>query len=106
MAENYAIPFGCIVNVISFEDCAIGYDIIDQLVSKTGGLPYNISFSDINKEKVATNETIDFLKLEMVDAFCDSTKQFCYGTKISIQTSNTKIKIHSPSEYKKMMKVE
>ena len=45
LALDYAIPYSCVVNVIGFEDCAISYDVIDQIVSKSGGIPYNISFA-------------------------------------------------------------
>ena len=45
MALDYAIPYSCVVNVIGFEDCAISYDVIDQVVNKSGGIPYNIGFS-------------------------------------------------------------
>lgn len=55
LALDYAIPNSCVVNVIGFEDCAISYDVIDQLVSKTGGIPYNISFSLNKGEKTVTN---------------------------------------------------
>ena len=29
LALKYAIKSNCVVNIISFEDCAIGYDVID-----------------------------------------------------------------------------
>ena len=61
------------VNIISFEDCSIGYDVIDEIVKWTGGVPYCIGFKDPEKitfgekpklapgEKLVGHETIAFL---------------------------------------------
>jgi hypothetical protein len=38
-----------VVNIISFEDCAIGYDVIDEVIKRTGGVPYSIGFKEENK---------------------------------------------------------
>ena len=41
-----AIKTNCVVNIISFEDCSIGYDVIDEIIKRTGGVPYSIGFTD------------------------------------------------------------
>jgi len=41
---KYAIKSNSVVNIISFEDCAIGYDVIDEIIKRTGGVPYSIDF--------------------------------------------------------------
>lgn len=73
-------------------------------MSKTGGIPYNIGFLEEKKEKIVTSETIDSLNMEMMTGFCDSTRQFCYETKLSIKSSNPKIIISVSDEYKKFVK--
>lgn len=45
MALKYAKPLNCVVNVLTFEDCCIGYDQLDQLVEFTGGIPCQIEFT-------------------------------------------------------------
>jgi hypothetical protein len=35
-----------VVNIISFDDCAIGYDVIDEIIKRTGGVPYSIGFTE------------------------------------------------------------
>lgn len=44
LALKYAIKSNSVVNIISFEDCAIGYDVIDEIIKRTGGVPYSIDF--------------------------------------------------------------
>jgi hypothetical protein len=44
LANKYAVKSNCVVNVISFDDCAIGYDVVDEIIKRTGGVPYSISF--------------------------------------------------------------
>jgi hypothetical protein len=46
LASEYAVKSNCVVNIISFEDCAIGYDVIDEVVKRTGGVPYSIGFTE------------------------------------------------------------
>ena len=105
MALDYAIPYSCVVSVIGFEDCAISYDVIDQVVSKSGGIPYNIGFSMENNEKTVVKNTIQDLNFEMISGFCLGTKQFFYETKIGVRASNKKVKI-SCEEYKKFIKYQ
>lgn len=44
LATQYAVKANCVVNIISFEDCSIGYDVIDEIIKRTGGVPYSIGF--------------------------------------------------------------
>lgn len=62
LANKYAIKSNCVVNVISFDDCAISYDVIDEVIKRTGGVPYSIGFIEQNKQKVVDEkETINYL---------------------------------------------
>ena len=61
LADNYAVKSNCVVNIISFEDCSIGYDVIDEVIKTTGGVPYSIGFKEDNKEKIVEDNTINFL---------------------------------------------
>lgn len=84
------------VNIISFEDCSIGYDVIDEIVKRTGGVPYSIELKEHEKERVVNNDTISYLNFEMVTGFCESTKQFCFDNKLVVKCSNPDIKIRVP----------
>ena len=86
------------VNIISFEDCSIGYDVIDEIIKRTGGVPYSIEFTEDNKEKIVTSETVSYLNFEMTTGFCESTKQFCFDNKLAIKSSHPNIKIKVPAD--------
>jgi hypothetical protein len=94
-----------VVNIISFEDCSIGYDVIDEIIKWTGGVPYSIGFKEENKEKMVDNDTIAFLNFEMTTGFCESTKQFCFDNKLAIKISNPNIKIRISEELQMFLKV-
>jgi hypothetical protein len=85
-----------VVNIISFDDCTIGYDVIDEIIKRTGGVPYSIEFKELNKEKMVTLETINFLNFEMTTGFCESTKQFCFDNKLAVKISHPSIRIKVP----------
>jgi hypothetical protein len=59
-----------VVNIISFEDCSIGYDVIDEIVKRTGGVPYCIGLKEEGNEKIVDYDTINFLNFEMMTGFC------------------------------------
>ena len=46
IGREYGKKYNCVINVITFEDCVIGYDVIDQAVGITGGLPCQIVFEN------------------------------------------------------------
>lgn len=95
-----------VVNIISFEDCSIGYDVIDEIVKWTGGVPYSIGFKEnAQKEKMVTVETIVFLNFEMTTGFCESTKQFCFDNKMVIKASHPDVKIRVPEELQLFLKI-
>jgi hypothetical protein len=43
------VKSNCVVNIISFEDCSIGYEVLDEIVKRTGGLPYLINLAEEKK---------------------------------------------------------
>lgn len=96
----------CVVNIISFEDCAIGYDVIDEVIKWTGGVPYSIGFTEEGKERVVTSETINFLNFEMTTGFCESTKQFCFDNKLAVKADHPAITIRVPPEMELYLRVK
>lgn len=93
LALQYAKPLNCVVNVLTFEDCCIGYDILDRLVSITGGIPCQIEFNEQGGQKIVKQETFSNLSFKMVTAFCEYAKNLCYETKTIICCNNEKIKL-------------
>ena len=62
------------MNVIGFEDSAIGYEVIDEVVKRTNGLPYQVGLVKEKDEKIVNTETISHLNFEMITGFSESTK--------------------------------
>ena len=48
MALEHAIPLNCMINLITFEDCTISFDIIDRMMMLTSGLPCQVTFLEKN----------------------------------------------------------
>ena len=103
---NFAIKSNCVVNIISFEDCTIGYDVIDEVIKRTGGVPYSIGLKEDGKEKIVADETINFLNFEMMTGFCESTKQFCFDNKMAVKISTPKMTMKIPNDLEKQVKVK
>ena len=80
-------------NIITFEDCLIGYEIIDQLVGITGGLPCQIVFESYKGENIISDHTMMTLSFSLVENFIGVMKQFGYKTKLAIKCSNPLIKL-------------
>ena len=77
------------MNIITFEDCTIGYDIIDEVVGGTGGLPCQIMFHSFKGEKkLITEETINTLNFSLVEDFIGAIKQMANKAKLFIGCSN------------------
>ena len=61
--------------------------MIDEVIKRTGGVPYAIGFTQEGNEKIATEETVNYLNFEMTTGFCESTKQFCFDNKLAVKAS-------------------
>lgn len=55
LAINYAKPNNCVIDFMTFEDCSIGYDILDQMVGITGGMATFVTFSEVAGQKIVTD---------------------------------------------------
>ncbi len=96
LATKYALKNNTVVNLISFEDDAVGYEVIDELVSRTYGVPFPITFSKIAGEHVFTQETVDTIEFEMMTGFLDCSKQFCFNSSFGIKIDHPSLKIVLP----------
>lgn len=96
MSLDYAKPLNCVVNILTFADCIISYEIIDELVGITSGLPCQVLFAEQAGEQIINEETIMNLQYAMTESFVDFPKQFCFNSKITIACSKKEIKFRVP----------
>lgn len=79
--------------------------MIDEVIKRTGGVPYSIGFTEERKERVVNADTISFLNFEMTTGFCESTKKFCYDNKLAIKASNPNVQIVVPEDLKMHLRI-
>jgi hypothetical protein len=70
--------------------------VIDEIIKRTGGVPYSIDFKEEKKEKIVEDNTINFLIFEMMTGFCESTKQFCFDNRMVVRIDLPEMTIKIP----------